>query len=169
MKNALIFSMVIASLVLGLASTSVRADEPAKVEKTEKKAGKKKQAKKRTRLRHVVMIKFKDDTSDEKIAELEKAFAALLGEIKQIKEFEWGVNSSNEGLSDGLTHCFVLTFNSAKARDAYLPHPAHKKFAEMLLPNIDKAVVVDYKVKSHLKAAKKKKPAKDKKVKASQS
>jgi hypothetical protein len=95
-------------------------------------------------LRHVVLFEFKEGTSAEKVAEIERAFAALPEKIPQIAEFEWGTNNSPEGLDRGLTHCFLVTFNSAADRDAYLPHPEHKKFVELLLPHLEEAVVVDY-------------------------
>ena len=65
-------------------------------------------------------------------------------EIKQIKKFEWGVNNSPEGLNQGLTHCFLVTFKSEKDREIYLPHPAHKAFVEILQPHLDKVTVIDY-------------------------
>ncbi len=98
-------------------------------------------------LRHVVLFKFKEGTSPEKIAEIEQAFAALPKKIDAIKCFEWGTNNSPEGLDQGLTHAFLVTFADAKGRDVYLPHPAHKEFVSILRPHLDKAVVVDYYVK----------------------
>ena len=46
-----------------------------------------------------------------------------------------------------MTHIFQLTFDDAKARDEYLPHPAHKAFGEKHGPIIADAVVVDYLIK----------------------
>jgi len=51
---------------------------------------------------------------------------------------------SPEGISQGFTHCFLVTFASEKDRDAYLPHPAHKAFGNVLKPVIDKVMVIDY-------------------------
>ena len=98
-------------------------------------------------LRHVVLFKFKDGTSPEDIAKVEKAFAALPGKIPQIAGFEWGTDCSVENLSQGFTHCFVLTFKSEKDRDEYLPHPEHKAFGKVLGPHLDKVLVVDYVVR----------------------
>ena len=98
-------------------------------------------------LRHVVLFKFKDDATPAQIKQVEEAFKALPSQIKEIKGFEWGTNNSPENLNQGLTHCFFLSFNSEKDRDAYLPHPAHKAFGATLRPYLDKAVVVDYWVK----------------------
>ena len=98
-------------------------------------------------LRHVVLFKFKDSATPIQIKEVENAFKALPSKIKEIKGFEWGTNNSPENLNQGLTHCFFLSFESEKDRDAYLPHPAHKEFGKLLVPYLDKVVVVDYWVK----------------------
>ena len=95
-------------------------------------------------LRHVVMFKFKDAATPAQIKTIEEGFRALPSKIDLIKDFEWGVNNSPENLNQGLTHCFFLTFHSAKDRDAYLVHPAHKAFVEIAGPQIDKASVLDY-------------------------
>jgi hypothetical protein len=95
-------------------------------------------------LRHVVLFKFKDGASAADIKKVEDAFRALPSKIKEIQSLEWGTNNSPEGLNQGFTHCFFLTFNSEQDRAAYLPHPAHKAFGEVLGPNLDKVLVVDY-------------------------
>ncbi len=98
-------------------------------------------------LRHVVLFKFKDNATQDQVKKVENAFLALPSAIKEIKDIEWGINNSPENLNQGLTHCFFLSFNSEKDRDAYLPHPAHKAFGAILTPYLDKVVVVDYWVK----------------------
>jgi hypothetical protein len=98
-------------------------------------------------LRHVVLFKFKDNATPGQVKQVEDAFKALPSAIKEIKDFEWGTNNSPENLNQGLTHCFFLSFESEKDRDVYLPHPAHKKFGDVLTPYLDKVVVVDYWVK----------------------
>ena len=95
-------------------------------------------------LRHVVLFKFKESSSAEDIKKVEDAFRALPSKIKEVKAFEWGTNNSPEGLNEGLTHCFFVTFASEKDRDVYLPHPEHTAFVNLLKPHLDKAVVVDY-------------------------
>jgi lysophospholipase L1-like esterase len=95
-------------------------------------------------LRHVVLFKFKDDVKPETVKEIEKRFAELAKKITTIAAFEFGTNNSPENLSQGFTHCFLVTFKSEKDRDDYLPHAAHKEFVDFLLPKLDKACVVDY-------------------------
>jgi hypothetical protein len=95
-------------------------------------------------LRHVVMFKFKDGTRPEDIRKVESDFAALPDKIGAIHDFEWGTNMSVENVSQGYTHCFLVTFKSEADRQEYLPHPAHKEFGAGLRPYIDKVLVVDY-------------------------
>lgn len=95
-------------------------------------------------LRHVVLFKFKEGTTQEDIAKVEEAFAELPTKIPQIKGFEFGVNNSPEGLSKGYTHCFLLTFDSEEDRAVYLPHPEHKAFGQSIGMFIDNVLVVDY-------------------------
>lgn len=95
-------------------------------------------------LRHVVLFKFKDDTTKEQITKIESAFCALPGKINVIHDFEWGTDVSAEDRSQGFTHCFVVTFLSEADRAIYLPHPAHKEFAAMLGPYLDQVLVIDY-------------------------
>jgi hypothetical protein len=98
-------------------------------------------------LRHVVLFKFTDSTSVEDVKKVEDAFSALKEKISLIKDYEWGTNSSPEGLNQGLTHCFFVTFASDKDRDEYLVHPDHAAFVEVLKPHLDKVTVIDYWVK----------------------
>ena len=98
-------------------------------------------------LRHVVLFKFKETSSAEDVAKVEKAFAGLSKSISLIKGFEWGTNNSPENLNQGLTHCFLATFANEKDRDAYLIHPKHVEFTKIAGPHIDKVTVLDYWVK----------------------
>lgn len=98
-------------------------------------------------LRHVVMFGWKEGTDTAYINKIVTAFKDLKSKIPLIKSFEWGTNSSPEGLNNGLTHCFIATFSSDADRDAYLVHPAHKAFVGLLKPAPDKITVLDYWVK----------------------
>lgn len=97
-----------------------------------------------SRLRHVVLFQFKASSSQEEIAQVVQAFRELPKQIPQIAEFEYGTNNSPEGLEDGFTHCFLVTFRSEEDRDSYLPHPHHQRFVEILRPHLEKVLVVDY-------------------------
>lgn len=97
--------------------------------------------------RHVVLFKFKPGATPEQVKEIEKEFAALPKKIDSIQGYEWGTSESVEGLNDGFTHCFFVTFKDKAALEAYLPHPAHKEFGTKLKPLLEKALVFDYTAK----------------------
>ena len=95
-------------------------------------------------VQHIVLFKFKPETTPEKVAEIVAAFEALPSKIKEIKRLEWGTNNSPEKLNKGLTHAFILTFDNEKDRDAYLPHPAHKEFGKVVGSWLSDVTVVDF-------------------------
>lgn len=95
-------------------------------------------------VQHIVLFKFKPETTPEKVNEIVAAFEALPSKIKEIKGFQWGTNNSPEKLNKGLTHAFILTFDNEKDRDAYLPHPAHKEFGKVVGPWLGEVTVVDF-------------------------
>lgn len=97
-------------------------------------------------VRHVVVLKYRPSATPEQIAEVTDAFRALQHKIPGILAFEHGVNNSPEGMNMGFTHAYTLTFENAAARDAYLPHPEHRAFGDLLgrLNVMEGAFVVDY-------------------------
>ena len=101
--------------------------------------------KKEKLLRHVVIFKFKDESSAEDVNRLNEAFNALADSIPVIKDFEWGINDSPENFHQDFTHCYLLTFASEEDRDSiYSPHPQHQAFVQSLQPHLEKVFVVDY-------------------------
>ncbi|HRX78249.1 MAG TPA: Dabb family protein [Pirellulaceae bacterium] len=95
-------------------------------------------------LRHAVFFSFKEESSEEDIQRIVDAFRELPSKIDEIIDFSWGTNNSPEGLNDGFTHCFLLTFQDEAGRAAYLPHEAHKAFGDVLRGHNDQVFVVDY-------------------------
>ena len=97
--------------------------------------------------RHVVLFKFKPEATADKVEEIEKAFAELPKKIPAVTGYEWGKSESVEGLNDGFTHCFLVTFKDKAGLETYIPHEAHKAFVEKLKPLLEKATVFDYTAK----------------------
>lgn len=97
-------------------------------------------------VRHVVVFKYKPAATDAAIAKVTDAFRGLQEKIPGIVAFEHGINNSPEGKNLDFTHVYVLTFEDAAARDAYLPHPQHRAFGQLLgsLGVLEDAFVVDY-------------------------
>ena len=94
--------------------------------------------------RHVVFFKFKDSATPEQVQALENDFGQLVKKVDTVEAFEWGTNVSPEGLNDGFTHCFLVTFANKAGLEAYLPHPEHEAFVARLKPLLDKVCVLDY-------------------------
>jgi len=132
MRRVLAGGLLIALVGSVLAASSMTADPGTKKDRS---VGK---------LRHVVLFKFTDGTTAEQVKKIEDAFAQLPSKIPTVVDYEWGTNNSPEGLADGFTHCFLVTFKDAKGRAVYLPHPAHTAFVKVLKPHLDKVLVIDY-------------------------
>lgn len=143
-SNKFLAAAVIAALTLTTMNTQA-ADTAEARPKKEKKAEKKPEKKaKATKLNHVVAFKFKDGTSKEDIKKVEDAFRALKTKIPQVQKLVWGLNNSPEGFNKGFTHAWVLTFNSEEDRNAYLVHPDHKEFGNLLKPFLADVFVFDF-------------------------
>jgi len=126
---------LIAAMICVLAAVAVAQETPAKKGRRGRGEG---------RVRHVVLLKFKDGTAEADVKKVEDAFRALREKIPEVRSLEWGTNVSPEKLNQGFTHCFFLTFRNEKDRDAYLEHKEHKAFGGVLRPHLDKVLVVDY-------------------------
>ena len=95
-------------------------------------------------LQHIVLIKFKSETSNKILYDIENA-ANALSQIPGVYELTYGNNISPEGFDRGFTHSLTMAFQTAKDRDSiYLPHPIHKYFGAVFTPNVENFVVYDY-------------------------
>ena len=95
-------------------------------------------------LRHIVLFRYKPEVTPAQLDEINRAFQDLKRQIPQVKDFERGINNSPEGLDKGFTHGYLITFASEEDRAAYLPHPAHRKFVELLGGKLDEPFVFDF-------------------------
>ncbi len=76
---------------------------------------------------HVVLIKPKPALDPEALRALRVVLDALPQRIPGIRSYHFGPNISPEELGRGYEYGFVMEFEHAAARDAYLPHPEHVK------------------------------------------
>ena len=77
-------------------------------------------------IRHIVLIKFRDDVSEEHRQEIYAELRGLVGKIDGLLNATFGPNVSPEGLSKGFRDGFVMDLRDAAARDVYLAHPLHQ-------------------------------------------
>uniref|UniRef100_A0A2P2JG03 Uncharacterized protein MANES_04G118100 n=1 Tax=Rhizophora mucronata TaxID=61149 RepID=A0A2P2JG03_RHIMU len=96
-------------------------------------------------IKHVLLGKFKEEIEAAQIQKLIKGYANLVNLIEPMKSFHWGTDVSNENLQQGFTHVFESTFETTEGIAEYLAHPAHVEFANVLLPALEKVIVIDYK------------------------
>ena len=94
-------------------------------------------------MHHVVLVKFKPG-QDARAPALFDALAALQEKLSGMVGYRYGTNVSPEGLNQGFTHGFVMTFSDAAARDQYLVHPDHEKVKADYLPCLENVIVFDF-------------------------
>jgi len=89
-------------------------------------------------------MRFKEGTSPEKVDRVFDEFLNISETIPGIENFVSGPNASPEGLNQGYTHAFVMTFRDSPARDAYLHHPEHERVKNIASEIFDSVLVVDF-------------------------
>ncbi|GAV71662.1 Dabb domain-containing protein [Cephalotus follicularis] len=95
-------------------------------------------------VKHLVIAKFKDGTQPSQIEQLIKGYADLVNHIEPMKAFHWGTDVSIENLHQGFTHVFESTFESKEGVAEYVAHPVHVEFANLILPALEKFIVIDF-------------------------
>ncbi len=97
-------------------------------------------------LKHIVMFKVKDSAEGadkgENIQRLKSRLEALPGKIEEIRFFEVGINSINNGVAYDMVLC--SEFAGPEELFRYQKHPEHVKVAEFVHKVCENRVVVDY-------------------------
>jgi Stress responsive A/B Barrel Domain len=86
---------------------------------------------------HIVLMRVREDVPACMIERVFREIGALQSKIAGILSYAWGPSLPSEGFERGYTHGFYMTFVDVEARDAYLPHPEHRKAARSLLPIVE--------------------------------
>jgi hypothetical protein len=86
--------------------------------------------------KHLVLLRLKPQTTPEEIAEIFEALDDLQERIPGIVDICSGPYESPEGLHKGFTHAFILTLADGESRDAYLEHPAHEEFKQLIVQHL---------------------------------
>jgi len=96
-------------------------------------------------IEHILLLRWKDDASQEAIDNAMAELRALKDKIPGIVDMSSGLNFSER--SKGYTHGIVMRFTNRAALDAYYPHPEHQRVVQKLInPIRSDAVIVDYEV-----------------------
>ena len=96
-----------------------------------------------SKVHHMALLKF-SPAKAHRAAELFVALGDLGKIIPGVLDFSGGPYSSPEGLNQGYTHGFLMTFTDAAARDHYLDHPEHEKVKQAFLPDVEGVIVFDF-------------------------
>jgi hypothetical protein len=97
-------------------------------------------------VKHLGLFEFHAATTPDQVELCFQALGGMVGKIPGLLEFLHGPYDSAEGLNDGFTHGFIMTFDSPASRDAYLPHPVHEDVKEIVVPHLARLVVFDFNV-----------------------
>jgi hypothetical protein len=102
-------------------------------------------------IRHFVLLRFKDDVSEETKASIYGDLDALRRHIQGIRHFQAGPNVSVEyELIRGFKDAFWFDFENAAVRDAYLADAAHQAAGARIVAHTvggpDGVVVVDMEI-----------------------
>jgi hypothetical protein len=95
-------------------------------------------------VKHIVLLKWKEGTAQEQIDGFFELLAGLKDKIPGILDFIGGPYKSPEGLNQGFNDGFIMTFDSPKSRDAYLPHPEHEVVKGAIVPHVEGIVAFDF-------------------------
>ncbi len=127
--------MILRVVCLGLVAMAVSSS--AYSAENEKPKGKDK-------LYHVVAVKLKEGTSDADKQAIGAAFRELKKKISEVKSFAGGDSVSVEKLNKDFNYCAVLTFKDIPSLKAYIEHPEHKAFVELLKKHMADVFVFDF-------------------------
>ncbi|MFK8083458.1 MAG: Dabb family protein [Granulosicoccus sp.] len=102
-------------------------------------------------IRHCVFIRFKPETSRERIAELFGEIDALKDHLEGIQAVHVGANVSPEtGMDKDYSNGFIVDFDNAQSRDRYLEDSKHQstgaKLVEAALNGLEGILVYDLEI-----------------------
>lgn len=97
-------------------------------------------------IHHMVMFTWKDGTTAEQAAAIERALTGLKEKIPGIVSLTYGKQVSKEDAAQkhGFQYGLSVVFANAAARDVYLTHNEHVLAVSVLLPQLGDVAVVDY-------------------------
>ena len=92
---------------------------------------------------HVVLVSWRAGVAEEAEAAVRPLVVGFPQTIPGVLDVAEGRSTSPEGLEGEFDYALVVTFDSSEARDAYLPHPAHRPVADAIGAHADRVVVFD--------------------------
>ena len=93
-------------------------------------------------LKHVVVMKFKPDTSDSDIEDIEKGLASLPARIPEIKRYEFGRDILHTERS--YDFALISEFEDQDAMNRYQTHPYHLAVLNKIKVLCENIIAVDF-------------------------
>lgn len=93
-------------------------------------------------IKHVVLFKFKANSSESRFSELEKQLKALPGLIPEIKSYEFGLDVMRSGRS--YDFALVSAFEDIESLKRYQTHPAHVEVLGIVNELFDQIAAADF-------------------------
>lgn len=101
-------------------------------------------------IRHIVLIRFKDDVTEQKVSDLFAELHQIEGKLTGLLSITSGKSESPEKIERGYMHGFVADFADWEALQAYQDHPMHQALGAKLVANavggLDGILVFDLEV-----------------------
>jgi len=91
---------------------------------------------------HIVMIKFKETTTKEQIADIKERLKNLVNLIEPLKNMEVGLNFKPSDRAMDLV--LTATFDNKEGLEIYSPHLAHQEVVKSIKELGEYTKVVDY-------------------------
>ena len=99
-----------------------------------------------SKVKHIVLLKFKDGTSEEQITKFFDDLLDLSETASGVEDYVSGYNSSLENQNQGFTHGFVMTFGDRALRDAYLASEEQIRYKAMAAALVESTVIFDFEI-----------------------
>ena len=84
-------------------------------------------------IRHIVLIRFRPDVSEESIAAIFADLTSISGKIPGLGAIHAGRSESPEQIERGYMHGFTADFDDWAALAAYQDHPDHRRVGAALV------------------------------------
>jgi hypothetical protein len=98
------------------------------------------------KVKHIVLAKFKEGTSEDQIEQMFKEILDISEGIPGIEDYVSGPNCSPEGLNQGYNYGYVMTFGDLETRDQYLKHADREKIKLIIEPHLDSNIIFDFEI-----------------------
>ena len=99
-----------------------------------------------SKVKHIVLLKFKEGVSGEQIDKLFEEALDMSEAVEGVEDYVSGVNCSVLDKNQGFSHGFIMTFVNTAARNAYLASEPYQKHKESAGPLVESMVVFDFEV-----------------------